>query len=155
MTEGLYLIDHKAKGLRGFVGNLGRKLESELVDKFNGRIERHKIGVKYDESSSSDFFELAWSYRGAQYNFSGGFFLNKSFNSFELVIDRSPGVKVYSNFNWASPSADPTELRIAADMEEAVKGFLDEEFGESTSTRGNGCPIYRTVLPEAFRLEAA
>jgi len=28
--------------------------------------------------------------------------------------------------------------------------FLENKFGKSTSERGNGCPIYKTTLPEQY-----
>lgn len=155
MVEGLYQISRESKGLRGFVGNLGRELEKELVEQFNGRVKEHSIDVKYNGDSFSDFFELLWLYKGTQYDFSGKFFLQKPSDSFELTIDRFPGVGIYSNSNLVYPRASPTELRIAADIEEVVKGFLDERFGESISTRGNGCPIYKTNLPEELRSKVA
>ena len=155
MSQGLYGIDSESRGLRGFVGNLGRELEDELVDKFDGRVEKYNIDVRYNENHSSDFFELIWYYKGIQDVFSGEFSLKKVHDSSGLIIDRFPRVGIYNIFNYAYSNPSLTELRIATEMEEAVKGFLDERFGESNFTRGNGCPIYRTDLPEKFIIEAA
>ena len=155
MAKPLFGIDDKSKGLRGFVRDLEHKLEEELVDRFSGRVKEDKIDVRYIESHPYHLFQLFWFYNGSKYDFSGAFFLEKQDDGLELTIERFPGVVTHDNSKWPYPRASPNELRIAADMEEVVKGFLDERFGESTSKRVNGCPIYRTYLPEEFRSEVA
>ena len=152
LAESLYNISHEAKGLRGFVGNLGRELEKELADKFDGRIERNNIDVRYNDSHSNDFFELIWDYSGNQYYFSGVFSLNRQNDSSEVIIDKFSGIRVCSNPNFVDSKKSSNELRISADMQDFVFGFLDEKFGKSIFIRGNG-PIYRTDIPEEFKSE--
>ncbi len=153
MTEPLSRIDSESKGLRGFVRDLGYKLKEELVHKFDGRVENHNIDVRFHENCPSHFFQLFWFYTESQYDFSGEFSLNKPDDNFEVAIDRYLGVAIYIDSNWARFKASPTELRIATDMEETVKEFLDKRFGESTYTKTNDCSVYRTDLPEEFRLK--
>lgn len=150
MTESLSKINPKSKGLRGFVRDLGYGLEKELVDKFDDRVEKHDIDVRFHENCPNQFFQLFWFYTGSKYYFSGEFSLNKPDDNFEVTIDRSLGVVIYIDSNWTRFKASPTELRIAADMEETVQEFFDARFGNPLYESGDRL-TYRTDLPEEFR----
>lgn len=160
MKEGLkelYEIADEAKGLKGFVRAFGGELEKKLVDKFDGRAKKPDIGIKYTENCPLHFFQLFWFYNAPPYDFSGVFSLNKQDDSFELAIERSPGVIINNNYNWVGLKASPTELRVAADMEDSVIKFLQKKFGDPLRLpESGGRLIYRPFyLPEEFRLEDA
>jgi hypothetical protein len=118
-------------------------------------LEKYKIEVRWNQNESGSYYALYWGYSGEQYNFWGEFTIEKPRESLELIIDRFPGVEIHPNGNWAAPKGSTEELRIAAEMEEYVKSFLDGKFGMSTSRRGNGCPIYKAELPREFRIDNA
>ena len=149
----LWEITSEAIGLRGFIRDLGQKLEDELTEQFRELVVKHKIRVWQNSDKRDRYFVLGWSYNGWQYNFSGEFSIEQEdLNSPMLTIDRYLGVRVKSNSNLAIPTADPEELRTAADMENFVTEFLKMRFGDPIKKRGNGCPIYEAKLSEKSNL---
>lgn len=150
-------ISYEEKGLKGFVRNFGYELEKKLVNEFDGRAKKQDIDVKYTENRPFHFFQLFWVYNASQYDFSGVFSLSKQDDSFELTIEKVPGVITDNNYNWKIINVSPTELRIAADMEDSVTEFLQKKFGDPLRLPESGNRlIYKPFyLPEEFRLEVA
>lgn len=142
----LWSISNEAKGLLGFVRDTGRKLEERLKTKFTKGESAISVNYFYDERSRTAGID--WSYKASQYDFKSDLLLKENDESGEIIIDGYPAVEVRSNDNWARPSASPDALRRAADICDDVTKFLEEEFGKSCTTRGNGCPIYKTKLSE-------
>jgi len=149
----LWRIDYNSPGLRGFVGELGRDLEEKVRKKFQKRVkEDYNISVKFGDNNMQTYFALYLVYSGQQNNHTMEFTIEQKNheNPEELVIDRFPGVSIHSNSNWASPMSGIEELRNAADMSDEMDRFLEGKFGKSVGERGNGCPLYRTKLPEKY-----
>ena len=142
------MIPLEAKGLLGLIRDTGRKLGERLKNFEKGDFST-RVSYHYDGRSNSGGLE--WAYRVSQYEFSGGFSLAESNETSEVIIDGFQSVSIENGSNWARPTARPIELRKVADISEDVTKFLVEEFGESTSKRGNGCPLYKTKLPEKYR----
>ncbi|HLA23359.1 MAG TPA: hypothetical protein VJZ93_02380 [Candidatus Nanoarchaeia archaeon] len=149
--EGLYEIDSNSKGLRGFVGNLGKSLEKTLKNEFKDRVEDYKIEVEFGSGNTGGYYALQWGFNGNQYSFRGEFSIEQSDEERDdLVIDYFRGVRINELRNYAAPRASVEELTIAADMEKSVIRFLEKNFGDSTGERGNGCPIYEIKLPSEY-----
>ena len=66
-------------------------------------------------------------------------------------------IRIFFNYNWKIINVSPTELRIAADMEDSVTEFLQKKFGDPLRLPESGNRlIYKPFyLPEEFRLEVA
>jgi hypothetical protein len=141
----LYEIRSDATGIKSFVGTLGKELKRRL----NANLEPEKrINVRFTENPSDRYYHLIWELSGSQYTFSGNFSIHqKNREGSDLTIDRFPGVSVRNGEGWAEPRASQTELELAKEMDAATEQFLITKFGESTSKRGNGCPIYKGKLP--------
>jgi hypothetical protein len=151
MAKGLWRIDNKEIGLRGFVRDLGRELEYTLTNTFKEKLES-RINVVFNSDKHDTYFTLSWTYRGSQYNFYGEFSIgDEEENNQELRISRFPRIGIYSNSNWAEPKASSQELLVVVDIENAMVEFLKTKFGNPIGKSGNGCPLYRIGLPEKYR----
>jgi hypothetical protein len=143
-------IPSEAKGLVGLIRDTGVKLEKRLQEKFP-RQDNRGTRLTYHYDPRSDSGGLEWSYDIQDYLASSSLSFEMSEERPEVVIiDEFDGVHIEAERGLARSRAWPEELRRVADISEEVTLFLTEEFGKSTSKRGNGCPIYRARLLDKY-----
>jgi len=114
------------RGIHGFVGDLGWKLQEELINK--NQFVRVGFSKVYDPRMS---FILKWDYKNI---FSGQIMIDDGKdNGTDLTIDKFYGLSpIVDEIGKIEPFC-PEELRMAIKTYENVGDFLDKKFGKPIS----------------------
>ena len=125
-------------GIHGFVGDLGWKLQEELMNK--NQFVRVGFSRRYDPRRS---FILEWDYKNI---FSGQIMIDDGKdNGTDLTIDRFCGINPVVDETGKIEPIYPEELRMAVKIYENVRDFLDKKYGKPISENG-GRSRYKAQL---------
>jgi len=126
------------RGILGFVGDLGWKLQEELTSK--NQFVRVGFSEVYDPRR---MFILEWEYKNI---FSGQIMIDDGKdNGTDLTIDRFYGLSPVLDETGKIEPFCPEELRMAVKIYENVGEFLEKKYGKPISEDG-GKSRYKTQL---------
>jgi len=126
------------RGIDGFVGNLGRELQEELINK--NQFVRVGFSRVYDPRRA---FILEWEYKNI---FSGQIMIDDGKdNGTDLTIDKFYGLSPIVDETGKIEPFCPEELRMAIKTYENIRDFLDKKYGKPISENG-GRSRYKAQL---------
>ena len=131
-----------ARGLAGFVGDLGWELQEELIRK--NQFVRVEFSRVYDPLRG---FILDWNYKNM---YSGEIMIDsREDNEKDLTIHRFWGINPIVDESGIIEPSCPEELRMAVKVYEDVTAFLERKYGKPLA-ESDGRSIYSAHLEQSL-----